>query len=183
MNTRRHNFPVLPLHDGYHLAGLSPGDEPALVAHLSDGSISDMIPVLPFPYTASHAVAWVTHRIARRESTGIETSFAIRRPDGQLVGSVGVDDYPVHHRDSAELGYWLAPAERHKGLATAAARAFIDYAWQTLALKHLTASTLTCNPASQRVLAKLGFDLVDVKAQHTPTRKGVFDTGFYQLQK
>jgi len=183
INTSADHFPVLPLHGGYHLTGLTHGDEAALVTHLSDGKIGEMIPVLPYPYARPHAEAWVTHRVAFRESAGVETTYAIRQPDGYLVGSVGVDDYPVGHRDSAELGYWLAPAERGKGIATAAARAFIDYAWQSLALKQLTASTLTCNPASQRVLAKLGFKLVEVKTQHTPTRKGVFDTAFYQLRK
>jgi RimJ/RimL family protein N-acetyltransferase len=56
-----------------------------------------------------------------------------------------------------ELGYRFAAHAWGIGLATEAARALIPYAFQTLALTEIIAVTDPDNHASQRVLAKLGF--------------------------
>lgn len=151
--------------------------------HLADGRISETIPVLPFPYGRPQAEWWVQHRTAFRQKWDAETTFAIRRPCGQLVGSVGVDDYPVGSHEAAELGYWIAAAERGRGLATIAALAFVAYSFSTLKLNALTARTLSCNPASAHVLKKLGFELTAVKEKYTTTRAGTFDTLFYRLDR
>jgi len=98
------------------------------------------------------------------------------------VGSVGVDDFPIGQRDAAEFGYWLAPDERGKGLATEAASAFVQYGFSRLGLKRITARTLSCNPASKRVLEKIGFQLIEIKPAHTITRVGTFDTLFFELR-
>jgi RimJ/RimL family protein N-acetyltransferase len=173
----------LELLNGYHLSGFAAGDEDALVAHLGDGRIGEMIPVLPHPYGPAHAEWWVRHRVAFRTRTGVETTFAIRDSHGRLVGSVGVDDYPVGVADSAELGYWVAPAERGRGVATAAATAFVSYAFTTIGLTVLTSQTLSCNAASTRILERLGFEYIETKKQHTSTRLGRFDTHFYRLTR
>src|SRR4029079_9549961 len=126
MNTR------LDLEGGYYLSSIGPGDEDALVIHFADGSISTMIPAVPFPYSRKHAESWVGHRVASTRRSLVESTFAIRRRDGFLVGSVGVDDFPIGERDTAEFGYWLAPDERGKGLATAAASVFVPHGFSRL---------------------------------------------------
>ena len=173
----------MELQNGFFLSNVEVGDEDAYVTHLSDGQIGEMIPVLPYPYGRAQAESWVQHRITFRTQSGLETTFAIRRPEGQLIGSVGVDDYLVGKQHTAELGYWLAPSERGRGLATAAVIAFIRYAFDSLRLAEITARTLSCNPASTRVLEKAYFRFIEVRSSFTKTRKGTFDTRFYKLSR
>lgn len=56
-----------------------------------------------------------------------------------------------------ELGYWLAPDRWNRGYATEAGRAVIDMARHALGLDRIVARHHLDNPASGRVLAKLGF--------------------------
>ncbi len=141
---------------GYHLSSLQPADRERLVALLSDGEVARWIPVLPRPYTSRSADSWIEHRAdyAQRRP---EISFVIRDPAGTIVGSVGVDDLRDPRAHNGELGYWLDPAERGRGLATRAVGAFISYAFGGLGLARLTAHTLVFNFRSVRVLEKNGF--------------------------
>jgi len=174
MNTR------LDLDGGYYLSSIVPGDEDALVTHFADETISEMIPAIPCPYTRMHAESWVRHRVAVTRRLPAECTFAIRRHDGFLIGSVGVESFAIGEQDSAEFGYWLAADERGKGLATASAEAFVQYGFSKLGLKRIMARTLSCNPASRRVLEKIGFQLIEILPLHTATRIGTFDTYLFE---
>jgi RimJ/RimL family protein N-acetyltransferase len=56
-----------------------------------------------------------------------------------------------------ELGYWIARRHWGRGFATEAGRAVLETARHSLRLKRLGASHFLDNPASGRVLEKLGF--------------------------
>jgi RimJ/RimL family protein N-acetyltransferase len=68
-----------------------------------------------------------------------------------VIGGIGLSPGP----DGAELGYWLARA-LGRGLAGEAARAMLHLARQ-LGHNRLVAHHFLDNPASGRVLARLGF--------------------------
>jgi len=59
-----------------------------------------------------------------------------------------------HHR--AELGYWIAKESWNCGYATEASQAVIDFGFGTLGLHRIQARHLVRNPASGRVMEKLG---------------------------
>lgn len=59
---------------------------------------------------------------------------------------------------SANLGFWVEPAEVGHGLASAAVAALCRIADQEVGLHRIQASTSPSNVASQRVLAKNGFE-------------------------
>lgn len=59
--------------------------------------------------------------------------------------------------DEIEVGWWIAPALRGRGLATEATRAVIDDAWLRSGCDHLVAYIRPENAASLRVVKKLGF--------------------------
>ena len=56
-----------------------------------------------------------------------------------------------------EFGYWLTPDAWGRGYATEAGRAMVSAARYTLGLRRLKAGHFVDNPASGRVLTKLGF--------------------------
>lgn len=67
----------------------------------------------------------------------------------RLVGSIGVT--------GGDLGYMLNPTHHGQGIISRAAQTAVDHAFQTTDRDHLTGSTWYDNPASARVLDKLGF--------------------------
>ncbi|MFL5567923.1 MAG: GNAT family N-acetyltransferase, partial [Gemmatimonadaceae bacterium] len=56
----------------------------------------------------------------------------------------------------AELGYWIALDCWNRGYATEAAERIIDFGFETLGLHRIEARHFVRNPASGRVMQKLG---------------------------
>ena len=77
--------------------------------------------------------------------------------DDGIVGEVGVFLDP----DQAEgdVGWWLHPRGRGRGIATEAARALLDWCFTARQLHRVTASCLVGNTASFKVLIRLGMRL------------------------
>jgi [ribosomal protein S5]-alanine N-acetyltransferase len=83
--------------------------------------------------------------------------LAMDRPsDGAFIGWCGLTRWDPDHR-SASMGYCLDDAAWGRGYATEAARALLQWAFDTLDLNRVQAETDTRNAASARVLEKLGF--------------------------
>jgi RimJ/RimL family protein N-acetyltransferase len=166
----------LEVRDGFYLSSIHPNDKAAYLEHLNDRSISDAIPVLPYPYTEAAADWWIQRRLEFSSENGKEISFALRNREGYLIASVGVDDLRIGKTHRAEIGYWLARAYRGQGLISDALGVFVQYAFDNLEVTRLTAHTLDFNTASAKVLDKNRFKLEGLLRQHTKTRNGVFDT-------
>ena len=77
--------------------------------------------------------------------------------DGELVGRVGVHNVVRGPLQSGTLGYWVAGHATGRGVATAATAAMVRTAFDEAGLHRLEAGTLPHNHASQRVLARTGF--------------------------
>jgi RimJ/RimL family protein N-acetyltransferase len=87
-----------------------------------------------------------------RQARG-EVRFAVEH-QGELIGGVG---YFCHRSRVGELGFWLGQTCWGQGFATEAARAVVHYAFTTGNLTALTSANFVDNPASARILTKLGF--------------------------
>jgi RimJ/RimL family protein N-acetyltransferase len=136
---------------------LRPGwadDAPALTAAVANEKIARNLSQLPWPYAHSDALWFLTNV----HGQGIpEFLIFTRHGEPQLVGAVGLHSDPENADGAPELGYWIAEAFWGQGYATEAARAVVQIARWTLKLKSLTSGYFTDNPASGRVLQKLGF--------------------------
>lgn len=86
----------------------------------------------------------------------------VLKPDGRYIGYCGI--YP-HFGDAgpvgreASLAFYLARAYWGRGLATEAARAWVDAGFRELGLRRIVADVQVGNAASVRILEKLGFRL------------------------
>ena len=96
-----------------------------------------------------------TRRLAQAEryDPRSDVVFVIRH-EGQVAGTVG-----LHRRRGCvfEIGYMLGAAFWGQGLATEAAHAACGHGFRVLRADALTACAYVDNPASGRVLVKLGF--------------------------
>jgi len=89
------------------------------------------------------------------EGTGTRLAVA-RVSDGAFIGWCSLTRWNPNYR-SASMGYCLDDAAWGHGYATEAARALLQWAFDTLDLNRVQAETDTRNAASARVLEKLGF--------------------------
>lgn len=134
---------------------LRPGwadDAPALLAAIADEVIVRNLATAPWPYGMADA-----HAFLARERGPADPSFLLfRRTRGapQLVGAAGLGQDPD---GGVELGYWIARPYWGLGYATEAAEAVVGIARDALRLRTLSAGHFVDNPASGRVLEKIGF--------------------------
>ena len=74
------------------------------------------------------------------------------------AGLVGFKGYP-DERGSSEIGYGIDPAYQNKGYMTEAVKALVDWAFGHPFCHRVTATTVK-NPASRRLLEKLGARII-----------------------
>lgn len=129
------------------------GDLDSLVRHADNRHVwLTLRDQFPHPYTRADGEEWLAHA-AKQDPV---TSFAIV-VDGEAVGGIGLAPQPDVHRRSAEVGYWLGEAFWNRGIMTVAVRAFTDYAFEAHNLIRVFAGVFSTNPASMRVLEKVGY--------------------------
>lgn len=136
------------------LTAFDVADAPALVAAVADPDIRRWLP-LPRPYPVELAEHWVTVGI---ESTRVSGTGLVRciRVDDALAGCIDVKRVDWRAR-TAELGYWLAPGFRGRGLATAAVRTLSSWLLGVHSFERVELRVATGNAASARVASRAGF--------------------------
>ena len=129
-----------------------PEDAPALAAAIADEQILRHLATAPWPYRMRDATAF----LATPRDPVLPSLLMFERTGGapELVGACGLGR---RASGAIELGYWVARAHWGRGFATEAATALIDIA-RALGLPALEGSHFVDNPASGRVLEKLGFE-------------------------
>jgi [ribosomal protein S5]-alanine N-acetyltransferase len=114
------------------------------------------------PRTREEAERRFRERFLRSTSDRLRLWATVFKPDGRYIGYCGVYPYfgeagPIPGEGA--LGFTLARAYWGRGLATEAARAFVDFGFSELRLRRIVAAVEAGNSASVRVIEKLGFTL------------------------
>ena len=145
-----------------------PSDGPAVQALAGDKAIADTTLNIPHPYEDGMAEAWIgSHAERFQKGEGVDYAVTLRE-DRSLIGAVGLSRDDRSNR--AELGYWIARPFWKRGFATEAARAVVAYGFGVMALHRMTSHHMARNPASGRVMQKLGMQREGVCREHI--RKG-----------
>jgi len=132
---------------------LRPGwadDAPALAALLNDANVSCALARVPHPYTLRDAEVFLGQP---RSSYDVTCLIFRRSPSAELIGGIGL----MHSNVGFELGYWLTQRHWGQGYATEAGAAVLQTAHRALRIERVIARHSLDNPASGRVLRKLGF--------------------------
>jgi RimJ/RimL family protein N-acetyltransferase len=140
---------------------LRPGwaeDAPALAAAIADETIVRNLATAPWPYGLRDAEAF----LAQPRDPVLPSFLVFERTkvEPRLIGSCGLGRRPS---GAVELGYWIARPFWGRGFATEAGSALIGIA-RMLGLPRLEGSHFLDNPASGRVLQKLGFEATGITA-------------------
>jgi RimJ/RimL family protein N-acetyltransferase len=127
-----------------------PEDAPALSEAIGHEPVVRNLARAPWPYTLGDAEHFLS-----LPRTPHQPRFQIMtRGENRLIGGIELIALGagVH-----ELSYWLTPTAWGHGYATEAGRAVIDIARHALGAERLLARYMIDNPASGRVLRRLGF--------------------------
>jgi RimJ/RimL family protein N-acetyltransferase len=158
---------------------LRPGwaeDAPELARSIADEQVVRNLATAPWPYALEDAEAF----LAAPRDPAMPSFLITERTDGapRIVGACDLGRRPS---GAVEMGYWIARAHWGKGFATEASKALIEIA-TALKLPRLEASHFVDNPASGRVLEKLGFVATGLSAaRYSCARGGEAMSRIYRL--
>ncbi len=148
----------------------NPADAPELARQADNRRIwRNLRDRFPHPYTIADAEAFISGCLAQDP----ESVFAIV-VDGRVAGAVGFEHRGDIWRHSVELGYWLGEEYWGRGIATEVARAMTEWAYQTWDINRIWAACFGSNPASARVLEKVGFYL-ESRQRMSAVKDGVYE--------
>jgi RimJ/RimL family protein N-acetyltransferase len=154
-------------------------DIPALIPLIGTPEVAATTLRIPHPYTHDDAVAFLRHcRELDGEGLGIRLGIFLREGP-TLCGGIGLVANPRHHH--AELGYWLGVPYWGKGYATEAAKAVVEYGFKELKLHRIFASHFPNNPASGRVLQKIGMSYEGKARDHVCKWNKFYDIENYGM--
>ncbi len=135
--------------------------------------IARMTSRIPHPYSLIDADLWIA-------SIGNDEFVRGVEHEGELIGAVGY----IEGKDrQAEIGYWIGKPWWGHGFATEAAGALVGHCFGPAGFLRLTCGHFIDNPASARVIAKLGFRRIGAGRQWCEARKSEVDTIRYARRR
>ena len=129
-------------------------DADAVTAACQDAAIQRWVRV-PSPYEREHADTWLAGCSAHAES-GEAVTLLAEDGDGRLAGSFSLLELARGER-YGEIGYWLAPALRGRGIATRSVVLLRDWATGALGLRTIEILVHSDNEPSRAVARRAGF--------------------------
>ena len=158
-----------------------PEDAPAVQRLAGAREVSSTTLTIPYPYEDGMAEKWIaSHRPAFDK--GRDVTFAITlRDDEILIGAMGLRI--ERDQERAELGYWIGVPWWGRGYCTEAARAVVRYGFGGMGLNRIFARHFEGNPASGRVMQKIGMRYEGCLRGHVKKGRRFKDLECYALLK
>ena len=135
---------------------------------------------LPFPYTERDAAEYIT---AMRSADENDTFAYAITAEGHVIGSIGAFRQGNIHRQTAELGYYLAEEYWGQGVMSGAIRQLCDIIFQTTDILRIYAEPFSYNAGSRRALEKAGFRYEGLMKSNAVKNGKVVDMALYSLTR
>ena len=145
------------------LRPLTQGDAPVVQQLASEKDVASTTRLIPHPYPPGMAATWIA-ALPELYQRAEMIVWGVAMDEGPLLGTVRLTLYPVDNH--AEMGYWIGKPFWNNGYCTEAARAVVSYGFDVLGLERIYANYLARNPASGRVLHKLGMQQEGLLRRH-----------------
>lgn len=172
--------------NGVTLRPFVDADVDSIVEACNDPVTQHWLGGLPSPYSKEMALSYVAERYDEAASgRGVHWAVTVD-DDGPAMGSFSLMGFGSHD-GGAEVGYWVHPGVRGKGVATAAVRlmtrhAFAEAGAGGLGLRRLVVAHVSGNDASRVVIERCGFRPYGVERAGDRIRGGtIVDLHWYDL--
>ena len=133
---------------------------------------------LPYPYTEQDGKDYISDMLSANEDDTF--AFAVTA-DNKVVGSIGVFRQGNIHRQTAELGYYVAEEYWSRGIMTEAIKQICEYVFSKSNILRIYAEPFAYNIASCRVLEKAGFQYEGTLRSNAVKNGEVIDMKMYSL--
>jgi ribosomal-protein-alanine N-acetyltransferase len=128
-------------------------DVSSIASLIGEWEVAKNLGRVPHPYSEADAQAYVV-KTEEARAKGEAFNFVItRKSDSALMGACGVQ---LRESGNFEFGYWLGKPFWKNGYATESTLRLVSFGFRELNIDRLVAGWFHDNPASGRVLAKLG---------------------------
>jgi [ribosomal protein S5]-alanine N-acetyltransferase len=141
------NFPKIETQH-LHLRAIAESDRSALLSYMSEPRITAFLPQGTLDEEAARAFA------LKHSSNDGEAVAVVEKASGQMIGHMPF--HPWFGPATQEIGWVISPGHQGHGYATEAARALMEFSFRTLRCHRVVATCQPENPASWRVMEKLG---------------------------
>ncbi|MBN1354723.1 GNAT family N-acetyltransferase [bacterium] len=129
-------------------------DAPSVKRLAGEKEIAANTLLIPHPYKDKMAEQWIeTHARDFLEDRAAVFAITIRETK-ELTGAISLNI--IREDEKAELGYWIGKPYWNRGYCTEAAARILGYGFRELKLNRIYAVHFLRNPASGRVLEKIG---------------------------
>ena len=156
-------------------------DAAALAAALSNKKVQDNLrDGLPYPYTEQDGTDYISAMLLADENDTFAFAITV---DTKVVGSIGIFRQGNVHRQTAELGYYIAEEYWGKGIMTEAVKQICEYVFGKSDIIRIYAEPFSYNVASCRVLEKAGFQYEGTLRSNAVKNGKVLDMKMYSLLK
>ena len=135
---------------------------------------------LPFPYTEQEARDYIAAMRSAEENSTFAYAITV---DDRAVGSIGAFRKSNIHRQTAELGYYLAEEYWGRGIMTEAIRQLCGIVFDTTDILRIYAEPFAYNTGSRRALEKAGFALEGIMKNNAVKNGKVLDMALYSLTR
>jgi [ribosomal protein S5]-alanine N-acetyltransferase len=141
--------------------------------------IADTTLSIPHPYPHGAAGEWILTHAPAWENGTTATFAIVETKTRRLVGVASLMINREHRR--AELGYWIAFDRWNQGYATESNQRLIDFGFEDLGLHRIESRHFLRNPASGRVMQKLGMQHEGVERDWAVKGEGYESLAVYSI--
>ena len=152
-----------------------------LAAALSNKKVQDNLrDGLPYPYTEQDGTDYISAMLSADENETFAFAITV---DEKVAGSIGIFRQGNIHRQTAELGYYIAEEYWGKGIMTEAVKQICGYVFDKSDIIRIYAEPFAYNAASCRVLEKAGFQYEGTLRSNAVKNGEIIDMKMYSLLK
>ena len=156
-------------------------DAKDLAAALSNKKVQDNLrDGLPYPYTEQDGKEFISAMLSADENETFAFAITV---NNMVIGSIGIFRQGNIHRQTAELGYYIAEEYWGKGIMTEAVKQICEYVFANSDIIRIYAEPFAYNIASCRALEKAGFQYEGTLRSNAVKNGKVIDIKMYSLLK
>ncbi|MEH7886017.1 GNAT family N-acetyltransferase [Bacillus sp. JJ1609] len=134
---------------------------------------------LPYPYSLDDALSWIEHHLDNFNADKTYEFAITDKERGELYGAIALTNNQKFK--NGEIAYWIGEEFWGNGYATEAAQAILQFAFDEKEYHKVFARYFYSNPASGRVMEKLGMKKEGTFIDHVRKENRYEDLVYYGI--
>ncbi|MUK87872.1 GNAT family N-acetyltransferase [Ornithinibacillus sp. L9] len=136
---------------------------------------------LPYPYSNEDALSWIENHLSNFNNNKSYELAITDKATGKLYGAIALSNN--QNFNNGEMAYWIGEEYWGNGYATEASKAMLDFAFHEKEYHKVFARHFNSNPASGRVLQKIGMNQEGILKDHITKENQYEDLVYYGIIK